>query len=272
MMSENRAVELARKVAACYAEQPPVLAVALAGSVAAGMGDAISDIDLYVYSTTPLGLDERRAIAERDAARADVDNRFWEPGDEWIDRETGIKVDVMFRHPGWIEEQLDRVLRQHQASTGYSTCFWHNVLNSHSLYDRDGWYARLQAGARQPYPEALRRAVIAKNHPILAQKLSAYSHQIESAARRDDWVSINHRVAALLASYFDILFALNRLPHPGEKRLLRAVEERCEKYPPSMRADVEHLVRANAFEAVITGAAALVAGLDQLLMAEGLLE
>ncbi len=269
-MSENRAVELARRVAVSYAGLPPVLAVALAGSVAAGVGDANSDIDLYVYSTTPLELEARRAIAERDAARADVDNRFWEPGDEWIDRETGIKVDVTFRHPGWIEEQLDRVLRRHQASTGYSTCFWYNVLNSQSLFDRDGWYARLQAGAQQPYPEALRRAVIAKNYPILNQKLSAYSHQIESAARRDDWVSINHRVAALLASYFDILFALNRLPHPGEKRLLRAVEEGCKKYPPTVRADVERLVRANASDSVQSGVTGLVQGLDQLLAAEGL--
>ncbi|HTE18437.1 MAG TPA: DUF4037 domain-containing protein, partial [Armatimonadota bacterium] len=87
--------------------------------------------------------------------------------------------------------------------------------------DSNGWYGRLQDGARQPYPEALKQAIIAKNHPILRRTLSSYLHQITRAAARDDVVSVQHRVTALLASYFDILFAVNELPHPGEKRQLR---------------------------------------------------
>lgn len=261
-------LSLARMVAALYAELPPVTAVALAGSLAAGVGDDQSDIDLYVYSLAEVPLADRRRIAERDAARADVDNQFWEPGDEWIDWASGVKVDVMFRHPAWIEDQLNRVLVQHQASTGYSTCFWYNVLNSAPLFDRDGWYARLQEHARQPYPEPLRQAVIAKNHPLLRQKLSAYSYQLEHAVERGDLVSINHRVGALLASYFDILFALNRLPHPGEKRLVALAEERCRLRPPSLRQDVERLLRAEGAD-VLAAVDALADGVDIILAAEG---
>jgi hypothetical protein len=49
--------------------------------------------------------------------------------------------------------------------------------------------------------------------------------QIAAAIRRNDTVSINHRVAAWLASYFDIIFAVNSRFHPGEKRLLSQIAE-----------------------------------------------
>ena len=50
-------------------------------------------------------------------------------------------------------------------------------------------------------------------------------------------MSLNHRVAAWLASYFDILFAANRRFHPGEKRLLALAEE-LPSVPESMIEDV----------------------------------
>lgn len=95
-----------------------------------------------------------------------------------------------------------------------------------------------------PFPEPLRRAIIAKNHPVLRQVIPSYRHQIAKAIRWQDLVSLNHRVAALLTSYFKGLFALNRLPHPGEKWLLKLAVERCAKLPPRMVAQVEGLLRA----------------------------
>ena len=73
--------------------------------------------------------------------------RFRSPGDEWADGRTGLGVDVMFRTPAFIEDELDRVLVRHQARAGYSTCLWHNVLASRLLFDRRGFYAALQARA-----------------------------------------------------------------------------------------------------------------------------
>ena len=173
-------------------------------------------------------------------------NDFWEPGDEWIDAQTGRHVDVMYRTPVWIEEQLERVLVRHEASVGYSTCFWHNVLHSTPLFDRSGWYRDLQATAARPYPQPLQRAIIARNHPILRQTLSSYLAQIERAVRRGDSVSIQHRVTALLASYFDVLFAVNELPHPGEKRLLQFAATRCAKTPLDMETQINALFETAA--------------------------
>jgi hypothetical protein len=191
--------------------------------------------------------DERRKIALANTApRLELDNRFWEPGDEWVDGPTGIAMDVMYRPPEWIEEQLARSLERCEASVGFSTCFWYNVLHSIPLYDPAGWYAQLQHKADQPYPDDLRRAVVAKNFPILRDNLSAYAHQIEKARGRGDLVSLNHRTAAFLASYFDILFALNRQPHPGEKRLVEWVEKICPIRPAGLGEQVEALITATA--------------------------
>jgi len=262
---------LARDVAARFAALPEVVAVALGGSRGAGAAGDDSDVDLYVYAEGEIPLARRAAIAGRGAARAEVGNTFFEPGDEWVDRATGIAVDVMFRAPRWIEEQLDRVLLRHEASTGYSTAFWHNVRSSVPLFDRDGWYAALQARAAAPYPEALRRAVVAKNRPLLRDNLSSYLRQIERALARGDRVSVNHRVAAFLASWFDVIFAVNRLPHPGEKRLVQLVEALCPRRPPGAAEEVRSLLAAVPGPDVVARANALADGLDALLREEGLL-
>jgi predicted nucleotidyltransferase len=268
----DAAVELARRVAAAFADLPEVDAVALGGSQANLVADEGSDIDLCVYARGGEVPIARRAVIAADARGAvELDNRFFETCDEWVDATTGIGVDVMYRDPRWIEDQLDRVLVRHEASIGYSTAFWHNVLRSTVLFDRRGWYTALNERARAPYPEPLRRAIVAKNHPLLRRNLSSYLHQVERAIARADAVSVNHRVAALLASYFDVLFAVNRVPHPGEKRLTALAEAACARTPPGFAATMQSLIAAIPGAEVVDHAAALVDGLDRLLIEEQLL-
>jgi hypothetical protein len=76
------------------------------------------------------------------------------------------------------------------------------------LFDRTGWFEHLLSIAKQPCPNPLRTAIIAKNYPIISKNISSYFHQIELAVERQDWISINHRITALLASYFDIIFTV----------------------------------------------------------------
>ena len=266
------AFHLAETLAAQFSQFPAVEAVALGGSQASGRSDDASDIDLYVFTTDTIPLNERRALAaSRGTRQADLDLRFWDLGDEWVDAESGIEVDVIYWDSVWMEDQIARVLDLHQASLGYTTSFWHTVRGARPLFDRGGWFSALQAKASQPYPEALRRAIIALNHPVLRGVIPAYSHQIELALRRGDLVSLNHRVAAFLASYFDILFALNREPNPGEKRLLSIAPARCAKTPPSMVEDITALLRACADPDpdLLTRLHLLLDRLDQLLLEDG---
>jgi len=247
-------------IAARFAVLPQVMAIALGGSEGAGEADALSDSDLYVYADAAIPVEARRAIAGDFADRIEIDNRFWEPGDEWINRASGRSVDIMYRTPAWIQDQLARVLERHEASVGYSTCFWWNVLRSRALYDPTGWYANLQQTARQSYPAELRRAIVAKNFPILRDNISSYRHQIEAAIKRGDWIGVHHRVNAFLASYWDILFAVNGVPHPGEKRIAEHARRLCKKLPPSWEEDMEALLRRPALAHLDR----LVDGLEQI--------
>ncbi|MFZ5523674.1 MAG: DUF4037 domain-containing protein [Pseudomonadota bacterium] len=269
-MIESDAQALIKEIAGEFAKLLEVTAVVLSGSRQSELSDAASDIDLYVYAESEPPKSWRADLARKFGKRTGIGNDFWEPGDEWLASRTGNAVDIMYRSPAWIGEQLDRVLLRHQASVGYSTCFVHNVLHSQTLYDRDKWFAALRAKAEQPYPEPLRRAIIAKNHPVLRSTLSSYAHQIAMALARNDRLSVNHRITALLASYFDILFAINRVFHPGEKRLVAYVLAKCPKRPPDFEIQVNELLSASATE-VPGRIDDLLDSLDDLLIEEQLI-
>lgn len=266
---------LATAIAQEFSRIPQVISLALAGSRTTGMANETSDFDFYIYVEQDIPLEIRIKIAGKFAKRLEINNQFWETGDEWIDLASGLGVDIMYRQPHWIEQQLEHILIAHQASVGYSTCFWWNVLTSACLYDRSNWFQKLQNQAKQPYPEPLQRAIIAKNYPILRSNISAYTQQIAKAISRQDSVSIMHRVAALLASYFDIVFAINLVPHPGEKRLLEFVKRLCSKIPTRLEEHIDNinkfLANSSTYIDLLAEINALIDELEQLLMSEKLM-
>lgn len=225
--------------------QPTVPAIALGGSRAMAREDASSDYDLYVFTDGEMPLAPRRELAERFDPAPEIGNSWFGAGDEWTDRESGQAIDLMYWDRRWFEGVIRDVIERHRPSLGYTTAFWYTLRHADPLFDRDGWLASMQGLAASPYPDQLRRNIVAWNHPLLRAARSSYSHQIELAIRRDDLVSVNHRVAALLASVFDIVFALNRALHPGEKRLLAHVAH-LDIVPEGFDQHVRALLRATA--------------------------
>ena len=73
--------------------------------------------------------------------------------------------------------------------------------------------------------------------------MPAYPVQIEKAVRRGDSVSVNHRVTEFLASYFDLIFAVNEKTHPGEKRLVELCRSGCRLLPENFEENLENLFR-----------------------------
>lgn len=241
---------LGREITAAFGRLPEVVAVALAGSRVSGAAEIRSDLDLYVYAPEPPSLAARAQIAAGFSPDAEIGNDFWEPGDEWVDEQTGIGIDVMYRSPVWIETQLDRVLVQHQASLGYSTCFWSNVLHSRALVDAVGWYARLQAAAAGPYPAPLKHAIVARNHSVLRQTISSYRHQLGLAVGRADAVSVQTGLRRCWPAISTSCLRSTRCRTParsacsGKQRraapscrlALPTISKRCSRWPRRRRA------------------------------------
>ena len=71
--------------------------------------------------------------------------------------------------------------------------------------------------------------------------MPAYPKQIKKVLKRKDFVSINHRIAEFLASYFDLLFAINEVTHPGEKRLIQLCKKKCKILPENFEEDLNLL-------------------------------
>ena len=268
-------LQLAQQIADLFAVLPQVESIALAGSRGseAGTSDSASDIDLYVYTRSEIPLEERISIVERSggASQSSLNLNYWGPGDEWLNAPTGIEIDIVYFDAVWMEDQISQVIEKHQASMGYTTCFWRTIRHSIVFYDSRGWFSKLQQQCQAEYPEALRQNIVTLNHPLLRSIIPSYAYQIEKAAKRRDLVSINHRLAALFASYFDILFAVNRQLHPGEKRMVEFALNHCKLLPESIEADITSLLLLNAADIpnLPTRVTRLLDHLDQMLESEG---
>lgn len=265
--------DAALRVALAFSLNPHVESVALAGSSAAGKSDENSDVDLYVYGEILPDDAFRAAVAKKfaDPQTVQVGNRFWEPGDDWVDAQTGVEFDIMYRNTLWIEERIESVLGRCEPSLGYTTCLVRNVVCSEILYDRNGFLSALKERASVPYPEALRKAIIAHNHFVVRRLNTSYLHQLELAVLRKDRFGVLNRTDEILKSYFDILFALNRVYHPGEKRLLTYVRELCPLVPDRFETKFGHLMHSlgKPGDKTYEAANGLVCALEDLLESEG---
>lgn len=223
-----------------FARLPEVTAIALGGSRAGGTYDETSDYDLYIYCDALPPEETRAKIIGKHCRYAEIGNDFWELEDDCTLND-GVDIDILYRNLSDFAQGISSVVDDHAASTGYTTCMWHNLLHCRILFDRDGRLTALQQHYAVDYPDELRADIIGKNLRLLTGNLPSYDHQIAKAAARGDLVSVNHRVSAYLESYFDVLFAINRLTHPGEKRMAKYVHDHAALLPEHFDEDLSAL-------------------------------
>ncbi|MCY6371144.1 nucleotidyltransferase domain-containing protein [Clostridium ganghwense] len=261
-----------QKIIEKFSQLEEVEGILLAGSHTTNTQDENSDYDIYIYSNSELPVAKRVKIIKEFCDYMEINNQFWETEDDGIITKENIPIEIIYRNLNWINEQLEKVLIKFQADVGYTTCIWSNFITSVILYDKNGELKKLKQKYNLRYPEELKLNIIRKNYPLLRKQMPAYYFQIEKAIKRNDYISVNHRITALLASYFDILFAINEMPHPGEKKLVKILKNKSEKLPVYMEENLNNLMKniCNYDESILIDINNLVDNLDTLLEKENI--
>ena len=217
-----------------------VEAIALGGSRATGRNDEKSDYDVYVYITDSIEETQRKNILSKYCRYMEIGNSFWELEDD-VTLLDGIDMDIIYRDMTGFENMVSSVVMDCTPWNGYTTCMWHNLITSRIVLDKNGNLQALQEKYTVPYPQKLKENIISNNLKLLSGMLPSFDMQIKKAEKRCDLVSVNHRVAEFLASYFDIIFALNEMTHPGEKRMQHICSAECAILPDHFDENLNRL-------------------------------
>lgn len=252
-----------------FANHDSVAGIVIGGSRATGTFDELSDWDIYIYTTSPIEEAERKTMLEPFVSYMEYGNTFWELEDDGrlLD---GTTIELIYRDLDDFETGIHRLLDHASAGTGYTTCNAHHLQHGLIEYDATKRLEKLKDKLNAPYPQALKDAVIVKNSALLKDLMPSFYYQLEKAYKRNDSFSINHRMTELMASYFDIIYALNEEYHPGEKGLI-AHSSKLAKLPEGHKETLEAV-----FEFMFQNSVAclyytrkLIARLEKLIIAEG---
>ena len=217
-----------------------VEAIALGGSRATGKYDESSDYDVYIYLTDKVDISVRKSILEKYCKYMEISNRYWEEEDD-VTLNDGVDMDIIYRNLDDFNATLKYVVKEHNQYNSYTTCMWHNLVTSKIIFDRNGRLTALVKEYDIEYPEALRSNIINNGIKLLTNHLPSFDKQIFKAETRRDLVSVNHRLAEFLATYFDVLYAINKVKHPGEKRMKEYAIEKCKVLPAKFNEHFEAL-------------------------------
>jgi hypothetical protein len=230
---------VASRIAEAIGRIPGVIAVSLGGSVGSGLADAASDLDFHVFWAEPLA-----PPAEREAhlaTIADAGSIIARPGTASWDLEDWFAVDgrlVELIYIAWRDVEADVAQAYATGLTDgeFTTARLHNYAHGHAIHDPTGVLRATQDRLNLTYPEATRELLLRREPERLAMALK----QLRVAQGRRDLLFAQHRRYTVQAIFFNLLFALNRRYHPGEKRLLKHAE-RCPIAPADLSARWEYI-------------------------------
>jgi predicted nucleotidyltransferase len=202
---------LAKRIAPAYAINPKVRAVLLAGSVARGIADDYSDIEIDVFWAEPPTDEDRTAPIERSGGNLlyrHVDENEW--ADSFFIE--GIKVDtsqfMVSTIDRWLEDALVRADTNPEYQVRITALQQGQALYGVDLIER--WRGKVAF-----YPEALA-------HAMVAEYINFRPHSLlVMLAARDDVLVLHQDLVAAGQQILSVLMGVNRLyaPHPYHKWL-----------------------------------------------------
>ena len=224
--------------------------IAIGGSYAKGISDAQSDVDVYVFAKQILPCGQRSALIEQGiGSLAQViswgdDAEFVEGGtDFWY---AGRKVECWLRNAQRIEKTLQMCEegRIERACVVWTVMGFYNYVALSDIHvmqiieDPYGilgcWKTRI-AG----YPQALRKAIVERY--LAEAQFWPENFHYRSAVERGDILYTSGIVQQVVYALIQVVFALNRVYFPGEKKV-GVVLEKLALQPQEFNQRIRELV------------------------------
>lgn len=251
--------QVAQRIADAYGSQPKLLALAVAGSVGAGLADSWSDLEIDCYwEDAPTREDRTAPIARLGADLTtmweyDEDDREWSE-DYILD---GLPVTVSNFRTATIEEFLDAVVDRNDLDRikhfRLAALRRSRPLRGEELLS--GWRRRAEA-----YPDALLRASLEQTlRPGGVPGWNARAALVE----RDDVIAVRTLLAAVAERVFRATLAINRIycPH-GLTKWQHALLDECRILPADFATRLEGMWHPEPRVALAHAEALLLSTLD----------
>jgi hypothetical protein len=229
-------IELAREIAAVYAQHPDVEMIVLGGSAAKGQADAYSDIDLLVtWQKTDVGwLDTvplQAGGGERYTYRPIVENEVYL--EQYF---IGCaKVDVGNLSAAWWDEQVRNVVERFDTDAGTQDML-DGFLRAKVLYGEDRYAAWRELIAA--YPDELAFKMVRDN-------LHFYPSWVleRQGLERGDWFSYYMSLLDVLTHVVAVLGGLNRVYVSTVKlKRINQIVERMVLKPPDAAQRIQQIM------------------------------
>lgn len=255
-----------------------VLAVTLSRSGVNCDNKFFSDIDIDILIKDNIDFERRKKILSKftdelytGVGRTGVYDRFFL-------RNSTTLIEISYISLDKLEKNLIDVVDKCIPNIGYTTYQWRNVINAYIAYDKDNIYKKLQEEYRRPFPEQLKVNIINENYWLLKGGVESYYKKIEDAIKINDIEKIKKNIKGFLESYFDIIFAINEIQHPGEKKILTYVLNNCSKIPEGINEQVNSLIERSVVQddilevdnSILEEVDSIIEELDKLIEKEGI--
>ena len=237
-------MKVGEQIAEYYAELPEVAGVVLGGSVARGIADPSSDLDLFVFCH------DYPSERFRSEVVAGLHGKGWKQHDNQLDRgilrdcfhAAGHRVDIEHVRLSSCESAIEDVMCRHDTDREKQGLLG-GLLDSFPLHDTgiiEKWKSRISR-----YPDGLQRKVLEENlsmDPLWIPEIYARN--------REDHLYLLEAMSSVGNSILGLLHGLNRMYQPSEYKRVPLLLSRLEAAPPNIAGRWQSVFQNGSVDAV----------------------